>query len=181
METREAYMSRILQQPALLKFNEIRFIHASQVLTSAAVRQRCLYTCSQTRQSHLNPPFSPSSEETRRILDEYRYGLMVRRELAAASRAFLDAWTEFSAHMLEFERQCFVRGYPRAFAMAVGNCLYGHHDDSLRPCDYPEKNRPTFEAAGIDLSVALEMINWDGYLVRDPEDPFQMFGLLMVE
>ncbi len=201
MEDRETYMARVLQRPALLDFSEIRFIYAAQVTISHSVRWRCQYTCEQAHQSTLSPPFCPPPEETRRVLEEYRYGLMVRREAATTpaeaaargakaaaeeeekkrARDFREVWADFSRRVREFEHECFIRGYPRAFALAIGNCLFGHLDDSLRPCDFPDKNRPTFESVGIDLHETLSMINWESHLLRDPGDPFQMFALVMME
>jgi len=182
MELREKFVGRLLQSPGRLGFTEIRFIHVPQVQVSSWVRLRCQYHCHQARQSDLSPPFSPTAADTREILDDYKYGLMVRREEEIPfSRDYQEVWRDFEKALLEAEHECFVRGYGKAFAVASGNCMFCHHDDSIRPCTYPEKSRPTLEAIGVNLHETLDMIAWEGYLVRDSGDPFSLFGLLLLE
>ncbi|MBI5155048.1 hypothetical protein HZA57_07405 [Candidatus Poribacteria bacterium] len=181
MEVREKYIARMLNDPADFNLSEAKFIHSAQVFTARAVRLRCQYTCSHTRQSDTTPPHSPSADETRGVLDEYKFGLMLRREDPAEPRDHLAFWPDFSRTVLGIERECLVRGYPRAFALGIGNCLYVHHDDSLRPCDYAGKARPTLEAIGVELKETLEMVHWEGYLHRETGDPFQVFALLLLE
>jgi len=180
-DTRDAYMSRVLQNPASMNFTEIRFIYSAQIIAGAGIRQRCQYSCQLAHQATLSPPLSPTVIDTQKMLDEFRYGLIVRREAPISDQEFGRVWQDFSEKMLEFEHESFIRGYPKALVPAVGSCLFGHNDDSLRPCEYPGKSRPTFEAIGINLGETLDMIGWESYLVRDDHEPFQMFSVLMLE
>ncbi len=181
MDTRDVFLSRVLQNPASLEFTEIHVIYAAQLIVSAGIRHRCQYSCALAHQSTFSPPITASSEDTRKMLDEYRYGLMVRREVPLSDEDVSKAWGSFAEKVLEFEHECFVRGYPKAFVPAIGTCLFGHLDETLRPCEYDGKSRPTFEAIGINLGESLEMINWENYLIRDAHDPFHMFAALMLE
>lgn len=178
---REKHVALLMNQPAEFGLAEAKFIHVPQICTGSAVRLRCQYACTHTRQSDLVPPHSPTAEEMRRILDEYRYGLMVRREEPFGHRDHREVWSEFSRQVLAIERDCTVRGYARAFAVAIGTCLLLHRDESLRPCEFAGKARPTFEAAGIDLKETLEMIQWHGMVVRDEGEPFQLFALVLLD
>jgi predicted metal-binding protein len=90
-------------------------------------------------------------------------------------------WEEFSESMLTLEKQCLMRGYPRAFTLAIGNCLAPFAEEHIRPCDYPSKARPTLEALGIELKETLEIVHWGGMLVRGEDEPMQLFGLLLLE
>lgn len=180
-EVRERYVALLMQDPELYGFSEVKFIHGAQVFTNRAVRLRCQYTCTETRQSDCSPPYTPTAHETREILDEYKYGVMLRREEPFGRRDHREVWSEFAAQVLKIEREAIVRGYPRAFALAIGNCLYQHHDDHLRPCEYPGKNRPTLEALGIEIKDTLEMVQWHGHVSRSTDDPLQMFALLLLE
>jgi predicted metal-binding protein len=181
MTVRERFIARVMQNPEGFGLSEAKFIHTPQVFTSPSVRLRCQYHCSQMRQSDFVPPHTPRHDETRQILDEYKYGLMLRREEPFGQRPAGQMWQEFTANLLRIETESQVRGYTRAFAIGIGNCLYLHHDDSLRPCDFPEKRRPTLEALGVELHETLEMILWHQHLVRTAEEPFQMFALLLLE
>lgn len=182
MEVREKYIARLLNEPEASGFTEIKFIHSPQIVTSRWVRLRCQYLCNHKRQSDTVPPFSPSTEEISDILEEYKFGLMFRRQVPIPlQRDHQTLWGEFEQAMVEAENEAFIRGYNKAFATGVGNCLFCHHDDSMRPCDFAGKRRPTLEAVGINLSDTLEMIGWEQHLIRDPEEDFQFFGLLLLE
>ncbi|MCC5876958.1 MAG: hypothetical protein JJU11_12125 [Candidatus Sumerlaeia bacterium] len=181
MEVREKFVARLLNNPESIGFTEVKFVHSPQLQLSHAVRMRCQYTCSAAGESHLSPPGSPDPERVEKMLLEYKFGVMVRREIP---HPFPDdvgeVWREFQQSLIEAENESFIRGYGNAFAMAAGNCLYCHHDNSLRPCNYAGKSRPTFEALGINLQETLSMIAWEHLLVRDTDDPFQLFGLLLL-
>ena len=180
-EVRERYVALLMHDPELYGFNEVKFIHSAQVFTNRAVRLRCQYTCSQTRQSDTVPPHTPCSGETREILDEYKYGLIIRREEPFGKRDHRQVWKEFAEQVLKIEHESLLRGYPRAFAFAIGNCLYQHHDDHLRPCDYLGKHRPTLESLGIEIKDTLEMVQWHSYIQRESGEPLQMLALLLLE
>lgn len=182
MEVREKYIARVLANPANNGFTEIKFVHTAQILTAKSTRLRCQYTCRHTRQSDFTPPFSLSTEDARQMLDEYKYGLMMRTELAHPfDQPFEQVWRDFEGALLKIEQIAFIRGYGKAFVLAAGNCLFGHHDDSVRPCEFPGKSRPTLEAIGIDLHETFSVIAWNHHLVREESDPFQLFGLLVLE
>jgi hypothetical protein len=70
MDTREAYMGCILQNPEALHFPEIVHLRA-QAIVHGGIRQRC--HCEYAHQPTLAPLSSPAPD-TRRMLDEYRYG-----------------------------------------------------------------------------------------------------------
>jgi len=182
MEVREKFIARVLNNPDTLGFTDCKFIHSPQLCVAHWVRQRCLYTCHAARQSDVTPPFSPTPELTLKMLEEYKFGLILRREVPIPfPKDSQETWLEFEQGLVTAENEAFVRGYGKAFALAAGNCLFCHHDDSLRPCDYREKRRPTLEAIGINLQDTLAMIAWDHLLTRDPDDPFSMFGVLLLE
>lgn len=182
MEVREKYIARVLNTPREFGFDEIKFIHSPQIQTARWTRLRCQYHCQKTAPSELTPPHSPTAVEMQSMIDEFKFGLMVRREEPVPfPEPPGQLWARFQDALIEAENESFIRGYKRAFAIAAGNCQFCHHDDSLRPCEYEGKKRPTLEAVGINLADTLAMIAWDHYLLRDPGDPFQMFGLLLLE
>jgi len=181
MEVRERYVGRLLREPADFGLSEVKFIHSPQILTSQAVRLRCRYTCCHAHQSATTPPMSPDARETAVVLEEYRFGLILRREEPISDRDIREVWREFAGSVLGLENECMLRGYPRALAIAIGTCLYQHTDDTLRPCEYPSKSRPTFEAVGIELRDTLEMVHLQDYAVREAGDPLQLFSVLLLD
>lgn len=170
-----------MNEPAEYGFREAKFIHTPQIICSHSDRLRCQYLCSQQRQSALCPPFSPTNTDTQRSLEEYRFGLFIRTEAQPEGDPRGLPWREFQDAVLSAERECFIRGYSRAFAIGIGNCIHQHHGDAYRPCDYPDKARPTLEAIGVNLTDTLDLLGWDRYLLREPEEPYQLFAVLLLE
>jgi predicted metal-binding protein len=182
MEMREKYVARLINEPTRYGFTEIKMINAPQVQLARNVRQRCWYLCKAANQLDTTPPVTPTADDTQLMLDEYKFGLFLRKEVGFPFPVDFDPiWLEFQESMVNAERESFVRGYGKAFAIASGNCLCGHHDDSLRPCNFAGRKRPTLESIGVSLYDTLGLIGWDDYLVRDPHQPFQLFGLLLLE
>ncbi len=182
MSVREKFLARLINEPGEFGISEAKFVYTSKLFTTRAVRLRCQYTCQHTRQSDFVPPHSPNMTETRELLDEYKYGLMLRLEAPQDIDDAGELWHAFTDHALDIEKQCLLNGYPRAFMLAVGNCLYQQRDDDrMRPCEFPCKSRPTLEALGIELKETFEMLTWHCYIHREEGDPFQMFALLLLE
>lgn len=181
MEVREAYIARLISFPSEMGFSEAKFLHAPQVLASHSARLRCQYLCHQQRQSALCPPFSPTHTDMLQAIAEYRFGLILRREAHLTAGSHLEEWSAFHAAVLAAERESFRRGYARAFALAVGNCVHHHLDDDCRPCEFPGKSRPTLEAVGVNVPETLDVVGWSRFIVRRDGEPFQMLAVLLLE
>ena len=161
---------------------ESKFVYTAQVKFANSSRLRCQYDClAGEKKSMFHPPNTPGLEVSRDMLVEYRFGLLMRREVSAEPAPEMDEWSKFSDTVLKIERKAFLKGYVRAFNLAIGTCQYLHRNDSFRPCLYPDKKRPTFEAVGIELLETLEMVAWHDYAQRTKDEPFQLFALLMLE
>jgi predicted metal-binding protein len=181
VEVREHYIAQLMRNPKDHGLTEAKFVHAPHIITAHSTRLRCQYLCHTKGQSAVCPPSSPTQLDTIKILEEYRFGLMLRREIEAGTEKDPEVWASFQAAMLFAEGESSRRGYSKAFAIGVGNCIYQHLSDDTRPCEYPGKSRPTLEAIGVNLTETLDILGWDAYLVRKPQDPFQMFALLLLE
>ncbi|MDX1972971.1 MAG: DUF2284 domain-containing protein [Candidatus Sumerlaeia bacterium] len=178
---RERFIRLLMQNPEDFGLSGTRFLYTKNVVLSGCSRMRCNFDCLCNEKQYFHPPQTPSVEECRQLFTEYRYGLMFRKEVPCEPTPELSVWADFANMIRGIERQCFLDGYPRALAMAVGTCQYLHRNDSFRPCLYPNKHRPTFEALGIELLNTLEFLAWHEYAHRNEGDPFQLFALLMLE
>lgn len=183
VELREKYIARLLNEPQRHGFTEIKLFNTPQVTVSRWVRQRCWYLCKAAGESSTTPPATPDGESTRLTLEEYKFGVVLRREVpfAEMEQDAAAVWLAFQNSLVEVENQAFVRGYGKAFAIASGNCLFCHHDDRFRPCDFPGKRRPTLESIGVNLYDSFAQMAWEDYLLRGPGEPFQLFALVLLE
>ena len=64
-------------QAVLLGVKEAKIIPVDTIVTAEWVRLKCQYGCSGYNKRLTCPPFSPTPDETRRILQEFRSVLLI--------------------------------------------------------------------------------------------------------
>jgi predicted metal-binding protein len=179
MEIREKFAARIISNPEKFDLAEAKFIHPAEVITADWIRLRCQYTCKGRGFKGYCPPETPTAPQTEHLIADFKFGILIRKEVQVPFDP-KKSWLTFQQQIVDLEQQCFMRGYGKAFAVAAGNCLYCHHDDTYRPCQGNKLLRPSMEAVGINLADTLNMMGWEEFLIRNETDPFQMFALMML-
>ena len=89
---------------------EAVIVSPADVETAAWVRLKCQYGCDGYGQCLVCPPYSPTPEQTRTILDCYRRAVLVQ---------FAD-WSDTKEQISSLERTVFLRGAWKAFGMGAG-------------------------------------------------------------
>jgi predicted metal-binding protein len=162
----------------------VAVIAPDQVVTAEWVRLKCLFGCTPGR-CRTCPPHSPEPAQTRRILDEYATVLLLRLDVAGEA-ASEGEWLRHSRRMaaiaLELERELFLAGHHKAFAIAGGRPC-GLEDTCGRPqeCDCPESVRPGPVGCGIDVFATSANAGWRLSVVPRAGDPYHVFALLLVD
>ena len=149
-----------------------------QVFTATWVRLRCQYGCSEYGQCLTCPPYAPTPETTRHMLDEYQAGLLLHGH----------DWKSLREMSQTLERQVFLTGYYKAFAYLCGPCWRCKTCVVLRPkggitppCRHPELARPSMEAAGIDVFATARAAGLPIEVVRLPKCQANHFTLVLIE
>jgi predicted metal-binding protein len=155
---------------------DARVIEAKEVVVGNWVRLKCQYGCDGYGRSLACPPFSPTPEEFSRVLGEYRHAILVRIEPPDLS--------EFSLFchdlMLRLEREAFLRGHYKAFALATDGCPYCE-ECNLESCIHPEKLRPSMEGCGIDVFATGAKAGYKIGVCKGRDAKPSFYGLLLVE
>ncbi|MCI0498178.1 MAG: DUF2284 domain-containing protein, partial [Planctomycetales bacterium] len=86
---------------------EAKVIAPRDVETAAWVRLKCQYGCDGYGQCLVCPPYSPTPEQTQKVLDCYRRAVLVH---------FKD-WKNTKPQMAKLERTVFLKGAWKAFAL----------------------------------------------------------------
>ena len=121
---------------------DAKIIPTDTIVTAQWVRLRCQYGCGGWGQRLTCPPYSPPPEKTAEVLREYKTALLVHT----------DGYVGVKALVVDLERQAFLDGYYKAFAMGAGPCnLCETCSLEDEECHHPEKARPAMEACGIDV------------------------------
>lgn len=153
-------------------------ISPSKVVTAAWVRLRCQFGCSEYGQCLTCPPYSPTPETTRQVLDCYQSAILVHCKDPDLVREIGRA----------LELKIFLDGYYKAFAFLCGPC-WMCKDCSLgklkrgkaAACRHPDLARPSMEAAGIDVFATARAAGLPIEVVRTTKCDQNYYSLVLVE
>lgn len=175
-----------------------RPVRPSLVVTASWVRLKCQYGCKNYGTRYTCPPYSPTPEDTRKVLDEYDRAYLMKYEGFLGfdeypPKRLDEAMTDLSRHVcraaLDMERHAFLSGYYKAFSYGAHRCrlcdVCAVMEKGGKGCRFPAEARPSLESAGIDVfrtaknaGLSSEVVR--GRAVGKPED-LPTFTLLLVE
>ncbi len=155
----------------------------SDVVTAEWVRLKCLYGGCTVGKCLTCPPHSPEPARTRRLLDEYEAVLLLRLDVNPdQAREWLRWSRRIAAVALSLERECFLAGRYKAFAIAGGRpCELTEACGRPDACDRRGEVRPGPVGCGIDVFATSCNAGWQLAVVRGETDPYHLFALLLVE
>jgi len=152
---------------------EAKLIAPATVVTAPWVRLKCQYGCGGWGQRLTCPPYSPTPEQTRSILDEYTSAVLVHCPGE-------EKWRSVKQIVADLEREVFLAGFYRAFAFGSGPCDLCE-ECNLKQCEHPSQARPSMEAAGIDVFATARANGFPIEVVKDYGCPQNYYGLVLVE
>lgn len=164
----EHFLTRACELGAI----EAKVISPQQVFTAEWVRRKCQYGCDGYGEHLTCPPYSPTPQETRRLLDEYTTVLLIH----CPSRG-----VEVLKIIGTLEREAFLSGYYKAFGLSAGPCTLCDRCDVHRVCRHAEEARPAMEACGIDVYKTARTAGYPIEVVRNHSCPEDYYGLLLLE
>ncbi|MEN3203821.1 MAG: DUF2284 domain-containing protein [Atribacterota bacterium] len=147
-------------------------IDPHEVVTGEWVRLKCQYGCDSFGLCLTCPPYSPEPSQTRTILDSYRCALLLWQP---------ETWQNLRRICAELEREFFLLGYYKAFAMPSGPCELCDPCPCKYPCRHPELARPSMEACGIDVYATVRKFGFPIEVVRDRSCRANYYGLILLE
>lgn len=148
-----------------------RKIDPTRVVTAEWVRLKCQYGCGGYGECLTCPPYSPTPEQTRKVLDAYSVGFVIAWGDEGGGRKAL----------AEIERRVFLKGFYKALALACGPCGLCRTCNVDGPCKHPRQARPAMEACGIDVFQTVRDAGFKLNVVTCHEDTPHYYSLLLVE
>lgn len=147
-------------------------IKPADVETAAWVRLKCQFGCDGYGQCLVCPPYTPTPEQMRTVLDGYQRAVLVQ---------FQD-YANTKEQMSGFERSVFLRGAWKALGLGAGPCSFCE-TCPLKPgsCAHAEKARPAMEACGIDVYTTVRRAGMPIEVVRSRRQQAHYYGLLLVD
>ena len=166
----DAVLCRMAEQRAGVK--AAKMVSPAEVATAAWVRLKCRFGCDGYGQTLVCPPYTPTPEQMRAVLDGYRRAVLVHFGPEA----------EIKATVVELEREIFLRGAWKAFGLGAGSCYLC--ESCVRregECRHAERARPAMEACGIDVYATARKAGFEIEVVRTRRQCPNYFGLILVD
>ncbi|MDZ7339582.1 MAG: DUF2284 domain-containing protein [candidate division KSB1 bacterium] len=157
-----------------------REIPVSAVSVAEWVRVKCQFGCGGYGECLTCPPYSPTPAVTRRWLSEYHRALLLRFDRNPAER---EEEVRLLSRKLgaELERQLFLDGFYKAFALGAGPCPFCDTCDTTRPCIHPRLARPAMEACGIDVYATVRNLGLKLEVVTSEQACYDLVSLVLVD
>ena len=150
---------------------QAKVIQASSVITAQWVRYKCQYGCDGYGACLTCPPYSPTPDETARMVEEFETGILLRG----------NEHVNITRVAAELEREIFLAGYYKAIAFGSGPCRFCEECDVEADCKHSSLARPSMESAGIDVFQTVRNNGFDIRVVSDYRCKADYFALVLVE
>jgi predicted metal-binding protein len=173
MKQLEPYLQMALEK----EVTDAVVVETSKVFTEPWVRMKCQYGCSMFGKGLCCPPRTPTPEEMRKILDSYRYGILLHRHIQKGYKYVND----FNDIIVDLERTIFLDGHYKAWAVGSGPCTRCKECNITGTCLHPEKARPSMESCGIDVYKTAKQSGLPIQVVRNHSQDRDIYGLVLVE
>ncbi|VVB60767.1 Uncharacterised protein [uncultured archaeon] len=165
-------LKHFLKRACELGAKEAKIISPKQVFTAEWVRRKCQYGCDDYGVHLTCPPYSPTPQEMRRMLDEYETAIFIHSPLG---------WTDIKTIVSTLEREAFLSGYYKAFGLGSGPCHLCERCNLQKGCRHTEEARPSMESCGIDVFRTARTAGYPIEVVRDNACPQNYYGLLLLQ
>ena len=147
-------------------------ISPSDVETAAWVRLKCQFGCGGYGLCLVCPPFTPTPEQMRKVLDAYHRAILIH----------FDSEADVKATVADLEHDIFLRGAWKAFGLGAGPCYFCKECPMEEgQCRQPERARPAMEACGIDVFSTVKKVGFPIEVVRAQCQRPNYYGLILVD
>ena len=151
---------------------DAKIISVSTVKTAAWVREKCQYGCSGYKESLTCPPYSPTPDETQKVLDSFQKAILIHCDSNSEK--------DISKIAVQIEKAAFLFGFYKAWAMGAGPCRLCASCNLKSGCRHSEAARPSMEACGIDVYTTARRNGFKIEVVKSPGDKANYFGLVLI-
>ena len=150
----------------------VKIVAPQEVQTAAWVRLKCQFGCSGYGQCLVCPPYTPTPETMRHVLDCYARAILLH----------CDKDTDVKALIAQLEKEIFLRGAWKVFGLGAGPCYFCKNCALTdQTCRHPERARPSMEACGIDVFSTVRKFGFPIEVVQTPRQCPNYYGLILVD
>lgn len=180
--------------------SDARVIETDCLVVQERIRSKCIIPkCAEYGTNMHCPPYSPTANEMKEILKDYRYGIAIRIEIdpeytagSEIQKCYLKGEIDQEKRYLalgkrykkmffivsEVESKAFYDGYYLAMGFASGSCknvfCFKTECQGLKlgkGCRNPLRSRPSLEAVGLDAFGMANHLGWPVYPIGGKSQP----------
>jgi predicted metal-binding protein len=151
---------------------DARIIHINEIVVRNWVYWKCRFGCSNYGKNLMCPPHSPHPEETRALLKEYEYAILLKMKSEKSKGQSL---------LIELEREAFLGGHYSALGLTSGSCkLCETCNVDGGSCIKSEVARPSMESSGIDVFSTAQNVGFSMKVLSSKDQEWYRFALLLI-
>jgi predicted metal-binding protein len=147
-----------------------KIIKADQVIVGDWVYWKCRFGCPSYSKTLTCPPKSPNPQQTRALLRDYEYALLLK----------YNSTQDYHSLLVDLEREAFLRGFYKAWSLTAGSCRLCETCNISGGCVNPKKARPSMEACGIDVFGTMHNIGFNLKVLTSKEEIYTRICLLLL-
>jgi predicted metal-binding protein len=150
------------------------------------VQLKCKFGCQRFGKSWCCPPETPTPDKTQALLKEYQKALLLCGRLrngdfyknnSKKRKIQVNTWKGTVA----LERHLFLAGYYKAFSLVSESCALCKKCTYPLECKFPMDRRPSVESCSIDIFQTLKNIGKSFEIVRDVNDEYNCYSIILLE
>jgi predicted metal-binding protein len=158
-----------------------KVIDPRSIVTSEWVRMKCQFGCPDFGMRLCCPPYAPSPDQTRKVIDSYQKAILFHLQYQKAKDKERMKGFDFNQVIVSLEIQIFLDGYYKAWSMGAGPCRLCKECDTSGLCKHGDEARPSMEACGIDVYKTARENGFHIEVVRTHEEERNFYGVILVE
>ena len=149
-----------------------KLISTKNIVVEPWVQLKCRFGCTKFGKYKTCPPYTPTYQETRELLNCYKSAILIEGQPPAK---------QFEGMLLKLEHKANLSGLYKAFSMNAGPCPLCAECDVTGTCPMPEDARPSMEACGIDVFKTVRDNGFEIKFLEHKTEYVKYFGLLLLE
>jgi len=152
-------------------------VETSKVFTAPWVRMKCQFGCSGYGGTLCCPPYTPTPEEMRKVLDSYEYGILLHLH----GKKHYKTIDQFNETLVDLERAIFLDGYYKAWSLGCGPCDRCTACNTGGTCLHSDRARPSMEGCGIDVFKTAREQGLPINVLKNRQEERDAYGLILIE
>ena len=157
-------------------------VHPSSVVTAPWVRLKCQFGCPSHGRRYCCPPYTPTADQTRAILDCYNRAILFHIEFSQMEEK-ANEYQKYLDALIELEGEMFKDQFYKAFLFIAGPCRQCKECGAAegKPCANPSKGRTSMEGCGIDVYQTVRNNSFHIQTLREKTDVGNRYCLMLVD